>query len=132
MEENDSAIIQSDGNVTTTNGYDNSASHHSGSVNLIYGSKRNGRRAAIFQLDGNQTLNSDNGTTSETDVISEYKSEGELDAEPDSDISCPSDIIQCDGGNSLNSSTNNDSMGTLCDSVEEVDGDSEEEEDEAK
>ena len=65
-------------------------------------------------------------------MISEYKSEGELDAEPDSDISCPSDIIQSDGGNSLNSSTNNDSMGTLCDSVEEVDGDSEEEEDEAK
>ena len=41
------------------------------------------RRAAICQLDGNQLLNSDDGTTSETDLISEYESEEELDADPE-------------------------------------------------
>ena len=80
MEENDSAIIQSDGNMTTTNGYDNSPSHHSGSVNLKCESKQNGRRAAICQLDGNQTLYSDDGTTSETDVISESLGESDLES----------------------------------------------------
>ena len=74
MKENDSAIIQSDGDVTTTNGYDSSPRHHSGSVHLKCGSNRNGRRAAICQLDGNQTLNIVASHTSETST-EEYDNE---------------------------------------------------------
>ena len=42
---------------------------------------------------------------------------------------CASDIIQCDGGNSINSSTNNDSVSNEFDFEDDVETDSEEEDD---
>jgi hypothetical protein len=71
-EDNDSTLLQLDGNVTIPSGWDTSDSQHSGSVNLECRSNMNGRRAAICQLDGNQTMNS----------ISNYDSEEELESEP--------------------------------------------------
>ena len=54
---------------------------HSGSVNLECWKQKNGRRAVICQLVGNQTLNSVTSYDSETS-IEEYDSEEEADNEP--------------------------------------------------
>ena len=58
IEKYDSTIIQPNGNVTTNSDCNILYSQHSGSVNLEDGRQKNGRRAAICQLDGNQTINS--------------------------------------------------------------------------
>ena len=70
--EDDSAIIQHDGNVTTSSDCYSLYSQHSGSVNFECERLKNGRRAAICQLDGNQTIGS----------VSSYDSEEELECEP--------------------------------------------------
>ena len=72
IDENDSTIIQLDGNVTTISDGDDAYSVHSGSVNFEH---MNGRRASICQLDGNQTMNSDVDSSCGS-YINEYQTPG--------------------------------------------------------
>ena len=60
---------------------ENSCSQHSGFVNLECGTEKNGRRAVICQLDGNESvdLNESSGTAGRTEVISQLDGNTSID-----------------------------------------------------
>ena len=69
-------MIQPDGNVTTTSDGNSSYSRHSGSVNFELRRLKNGRRAAICQLDGNESVED-----SDQDSVSDYSSDDEVESQ---------------------------------------------------